>query len=46
MGGAGGPRQAPTETVGHSQEQLRALDLTGELDSVEGRPLRMRKITL
>jgi len=41
-----GQSQVPTETVGQSQEQLRSLDLTGELDSVEGRPLRMRKITL
>ncbi|MDA1184446.1 MAG: cupin domain-containing protein [Acidobacteria bacterium] len=45
-GYAVGQRQVPTETVGQSEEHLRSLDLTGELDSVEGRPLRMRKITL
>ena len=41
-----GQRQVPTETVGQSEELLRSLDLTTELDSTKGRPLRMRKITL
>ena len=41
-----GQRQPPAANVGQSQEVLRSLDLTGELDSVKGRPLRMRKITL
>jgi quercetin dioxygenase-like cupin family protein len=39
-------RQPPTETVGQSEEMLRAIDLTNELDSTKGRPLRMRKVTL
>lgn len=41
-----GQRQAPTTTVGRSEEMLRSLDLTGEIDSVRGRPLRMRKLTM
>ena len=41
-----GQRPAPTQTVGQSEEQLRSLDLTKELESTAGRPLRMRKITL
>jgi len=45
-GYAAGQRQAPTTTVGQSEEALRSLDLTNELQSVEGRRLRMRKITL
>jgi quercetin dioxygenase-like cupin family protein len=45
-GYAAGQRQPPPANVGQSQELLRTLDLTGELDSVKGRPLRMRKITL
>ena len=45
-GYAAGQRQPPTTTVGQSEETLRSLDLTGELDSTQGRPLRMRKITL
>ena len=45
-GFAAGQRQPPTTTVGQSQELLRSLDLTAELDSVRGRPLRMRKITM
>lgn len=45
-GYAAGQRQPPTTTVGQSEETLRSLDLTGELDSGEGRPLRMRRITL
>ena len=45
-GYAAGQRQVPTATVGQSEETLRSLDLTGELETAEGRPLRMRKITL
>ena len=45
-GYAAGQRQPPAANVGQSQEMLRSLDLTGELQSVKGRPLRMRKITL
>jgi quercetin dioxygenase-like cupin family protein len=45
-GYAAGQRQPPTETVGQSEEMLRAIDLTNELDSTKGRPLRMRKVTL
>lgn len=45
-GYAAGQRQPPTTTVGQSEETLRSLDLTGELETTQGRPLRMRKITL
>jgi quercetin dioxygenase-like cupin family protein len=45
-GYAAGQREVPTETVGQSEELLRSLDLTGEIDSVDGRSLRMRTITL
>jgi len=45
-GYAAGQRQAPTQTTGQSEELLRSLDLTTELQSTQGRPLRMRKITL
>jgi len=45
-GVAVGQRQAPTENKGLSQDKLRSLDLTEEIDSVKGRPLRMRKIML
>ena len=45
-GYAAGQRRPPTETVGQSEELLRSLDLTNELQSTVGRPLRMRKITL
>jgi len=45
-GYAAGQRQPPTETLGQSEEMLRAIDLTNELDSTKGRPLRMRKVTL
>src|SRR5436190_20299774 len=45
-GYAVGQRQAPAQTVGQSEELLRSIDLTNELDSAKGRPLRMRKITL
>ena len=43
---AGQRRQPPPADVGRSEELLRSLDLTGELDSSAGRPLRMRKMTL
>src|SRR5688572_30638632 len=39
-------QQPPAANVGQSDEMLRSLDLTGELDSGKGRPLRMRKITV
>ena len=39
-------KQPPPQTVGQSEEALRSLDLTGELESGKGRPLRMRKITV
>lgn len=45
-GYAVGQRQVPTQTVGQTEELLRSLDLTSELDSTKGRMLRMRKITL
>jgi quercetin dioxygenase-like cupin family protein len=45
-GYAAGQRQVPTQTVGQSEQLLRSLDLSGELESTKGRPLRMRKITL
>jgi quercetin dioxygenase-like cupin family protein len=45
-GYAAGQRQPPTTTVGLSEETLRSLDLTGELASTAGRPLRMRTLTL
>ena len=45
-GYAAGQRQAPSQTVGQTEEVLRTLDLSNELDSSQGRPLRMRKITL
>lgn len=41
-----GQRQVPTLTVGQSEELLRSLDLSNELDSTKGRMLRMRKVTL
>jgi len=45
-GYAAGQRQPPAANVGQSEQALRSLDLTGELESAAGRPLRMRKITL
>src|SRR5712691_3856886 len=39
-------RQPPKDIVGQSEEVLRSIDLTNELDSSKGRPLRMRKVTL
>lgn len=41
-----GQRQPPTSSAGRSEETLRSLLLTGELDSIQGRSLRMRKVTL
>jgi quercetin dioxygenase-like cupin family protein len=45
-GDASGQRQPPTADVGRSEQLLRSLDLTTELESTKGRPLRMRKLTL
>jgi quercetin dioxygenase-like cupin family protein len=45
-GYAAGQRRPPAETVGQTETQLRAIDLTNELDSASGRTLRMRKLTL
>ncbi len=41
-----GQAKAPSENKGLSADKLRSLDLTEEIDSVKGRPLRMRKIML
>ena len=41
-----GQAKAPTENKGLSADNLHVLDLTDEIDSVKGRPLRMRKIML
>ena len=41
-----GQRQPPAQNVGQSEELLRSMDLSTELDSTKGRPLRMRKVTL
>jgi quercetin dioxygenase-like cupin family protein len=43
---AAAQRQPPPQTVGQMEELLRSLDLTGEVASTKGRPLRMRKITV
>jgi quercetin dioxygenase-like cupin family protein len=43
---AAAQRQPPAQTVGQSEEALRAIDLTSEVLSTKGRPLRMRKITV
>jgi quercetin dioxygenase-like cupin family protein len=43
---AAGQRQPPPANVGQSEEALRSLDLTSELESGKGRPLRMRRITV
>ena len=45
-GYAAAQRQPPTATTGFSEEALRSLDLSEELDSPRGRPLRLRKLTL
>ena len=41
-----GQAQPPSGNKGLSAEPLRSLDLSDEVDSIKGRPLRMRKITL
>ena len=46
FGYAAGQRQIPTADSGRHEELLRSLDLTNEMSSVSGRPLRMRKITV
>ena len=43
---AAGQRQPPPQTIGQSEELLRSLDLTTELEAGKGRPLRMRRITV
>jgi quercetin dioxygenase-like cupin family protein len=45
-GYAAGQRQPPSANVGQSEQLLRSLDLTSEMETTAGRPLRMRKITL
>jgi quercetin dioxygenase-like cupin family protein len=45
-GVAVGQAQAPKEPRGFSSVNLRSLDLTQELDSVAGRSLRMRRLTV
>jgi quercetin dioxygenase-like cupin family protein len=45
-GYASGQRQVPTQNAGQSEQLLRSIDLTNELDSTKARPLRMRKVTL
>lgn len=41
-----GQMKAPGADKGLSADKLQALDLGGEIDSVKGRPLRMRKVML
>ena len=43
---AGQRKGPPPQTVGQSEELLRSLDLTNEIESGKGRPLRMRRITV
>ena len=43
---AAAQRTPPTKTIGQSEEALRSLDLTDEIASTKGRPLRMRRITV
>jgi quercetin dioxygenase-like cupin family protein len=45
-GPALGQTQPPAESKGLSAAPLHSLDLSDEIESVKGRPLRMRKITL
>ncbi|MEJ6001279.1 cupin domain-containing protein [Paucibacter soli] len=45
-GVAHGQADAPRETKGQTAAVLHSIDLTEEIDSVKGRPLRMRRITL
>ncbi len=46
VGFAVAQRTAPTQALGFSEELLRTMDLGKEIDTTQGRPLRMRKITL
>jgi quercetin dioxygenase-like cupin family protein len=46
VGFAVGQAQVPRETKGSSAVNLRSLVLTEELDTIAGRSLRMRKVTL
>jgi len=46
VGVALGQARVPTESKGLSGAPLSSIDLTEEIDSVKGRALRMRKITL
>ena len=41
-----GQRQVPTQNAGQSDELLRSMDLSNELESTKGRTMRMRKVTL
>ena len=41
-----GQMKPPAQNKGVSIDHLRSLELTEEIDSVRGRPLRMRRITL
>jgi quercetin dioxygenase-like cupin family protein len=41
-----GQAQPPKENKGFSSVDIRSLDLSEEIDSIKGRPLRMRKITV
>ena len=45
-GFAAGQRQVPTQNAGQSEEALRSLDLSAEMDSTMGRVLRMRRVTV
>jgi quercetin dioxygenase-like cupin family protein len=45
-GYAAGQRQIPTQNAGQSEELLRSMDLSNELESTKGRTMRMRKVTL
>ena len=41
-----GQAKVPAENKGFSAQPLYSIDLSEEIDTVKGRPLRMRKITL
>jgi len=41
-----GQAKVPTENKGFSAQPLYSIDLSEEIDTVKGRPLRMRKVTL
>ena len=45
-GYAAGQRQPPKTNQGQSEQVLRTIDLTEEIKSTQGRPLRMRKVTI